>query len=208
MTPSALGDCRTRNRVILAIRRCQWREELRRPFLIVVEGHSEGRGHHTDHDLLPAFDIDGPADRRSIAPEVALPERVSDQRDIVCARYVFLRKKVPAEHRRDAERTECFLRHLCGVHALRVARARDALRIHIIDAHRIEHVRLVGEQLVFVVGHPRSGALEASVPHDDRVCRIAERQGVEQGSVHDAEERRSRADAECQRQRGRDGESG
>ena len=96
----------------------------RQPELLVGR-EREALRHHADDGRRLAVDPDALADDVCGAAEVALPDAVADERDLLGARLVVGRGEVAAHHRRDAEDRAGNFGHVGAGVALRRAVDRD-----------------------------------------------------------------------------------
>ena len=146
------------------------------------------------------------------AYKVRLPKFVADHHHVAVPRLIFFFKKSPPEDGLHAQRRKKISRYRAPFHRLRLPHARQIKIAEAHGAHLFEGVILVAPVKIVSrrnnkLRNSRKTLLRRRVPHRHEPPRISKRQRPEQHSIHHAEDRGIRADAESEREDGDGGEA-
>ena len=174
----------------------------RRPQSDLIERElARGQRHHADDRVWASVEGDDLPDHIGSAAKAALPQAVTEKRDVVGAGAIFIGGEAPADGRRDAEKREEIPRRLHSLNLFRLAAARgDRERRERGVRHRAENRLAIANRFVSRIGE--SGAVDLSL--GQRRSQLNQRVGVRVGKTaekhcaHDAEDRCRRPDPEGQ----------
>ena len=181
----------------------------RDPRLRVAIGEGEARGHDAEHAGGGAVELHrAPHDRR-VGPEAALPQPVAQDHHVVMARCVLVRSEHAAQRRLDPEHREERPGAVHDVQAFGVVAAGERALRPTPETELVPRPRL--RPVVLVLG-PRGGERHQVHrrelrPHHGQPVRLRVGERSQEHPVHDAEDRRVRADAERQREHEHHGEA-
>src|SRR5262245_25496458 len=163
-------------------------------------GHVEPRRHDADHRALAAVDLDLLTDETRIAGECALPDFVRQHDDERSTGPRLRTVERPSPHRGDAERLEQISRRLDGDNLAGTIRGRQVRLAGRKRANRGERLHALLKVEEFRRRNPEliESKLRKLTRDVDQPAwlRIAERS--EDDPVDDGEDRRVRADPECE----------
>jgi hypothetical protein len=168
------------------------------------DGELESNGHNAHDGRLRAIQVDGAADNAWIRTEALAPEPVAQDHCVRSARRpwcVLPGSEGAADKRRRPENVE----ELGADHRRADVRGLPRLGQDGVPAHEHSHsiedvaLRLPIEKIG--VRDPASLLVRAKRDEPDQPLRVVKRQWSEQHRVHNAEERRRRADAQAERER-------
>ncbi len=151
---------------------------------------------------------DRPADHVGLRAEAFLPGRVAENHRVRRVWQVFPGEEVAAERRHDAQRSKKPVAHARTPDELRARGRPQQVTASGVDIHRAEHG--VEPLPVEIVGIGKVGArnLLRALSHLDEPVGIRVGQGLDQGGIDEAEDRRAGRDAKGQHEDGREREPG
>ena len=141
----------------------------RRPEHALVIGKVEGRGQDADDGELAVVERDGLADDVGAAPELARPQLLADDGDLIVARPVFVGSEEPSLGGRRAKHREHRRRDRRAAKADRLAEAGQRVRTRLIGGQAVERARALPPVLERAVGDDgaaaeATGAAAAAAP--------------------------------------------
>ena len=180
------------------------REDLQNPEISL-------RRHHADDGPWRVVEPQRASDRSRIAPELALPERVADQRDRRSALRILGRREHAAGDGLDAEQWNQLVRCMQHRHAPRIALSRT--QVHLVGdepAHRGHRPRLPLNVLKVRPGSrlARRPRVAIGLPHNGKPFGLRKRRRREQHGVDDAEDRGVGGNPQRNRRNDHDSEEG
>ena len=167
-------------------------------------GETEARRHDADDFPHVAVDTDAPPHDVGFASEPALPEGVAQDYDGIRSRIVVVGNQRAPDERRRPQQAEQIGRDKSGAgplgFSLTVRECHASTGIRGDRLHRLGGVLVIH---IFRRSQAELGKVETALrqepsPHAHEAIRVRVGQRIQQHAVHDAEDGRVRADAECQ----------
>ncbi len=170
-------------------------------FLGRIAPHVKPQRENSDDRVIDSVQRQGFSQRCRVAAESFSPQTIADKRDRRAVPPVFLRRELAAESELYAQRAEESRGDLFALKMLRRPRARQVESLKHDRRHLLKGSRFTLPILEIGI---RDGHLalqfQADLRHHHQPVRFGERQGREQHSFNDAEDRGVRAHAERERQ--------
>src|SRR5262249_8069998 len=165
------------------------------------EATRSGR-HNSDDRPALAAQRQRLTDHGRIAAEAGLQESMTEKRHTRGFRAILLRREGPPQLRRQTQRWKHIGRDTKNLQSIRRALSSQTEKAFAKSYQMFESLRLRSPGKVTVTLSASVVTTVLSFRHPDQPLRLVERHGIEHPRIHDAENRRIRADAERQRENG------
>jgi len=175
------------------------------PVVAEIERQPEPRRHHADHGVRRPVQPQGPADNARVGRESSGPQAVAQHHAF---RPGIRGRERPADGGRRPERCEEVGRHQRGADALGLGRARQVCGAAGVGRHLFQARCFPVVTSDLRRGEPRRLALRGVAPDQHDAVGLAVRQGAQHHRFDEREDQRVRTDAERERQRSEQRETG
>jgi hypothetical protein len=190
-----VGDCQRHPHIVL-------QRELKTGNQVRATGKLKSFRHYADDLRVLTGERKRLAEHIWVAAEMSLPESVADDRDRRAIRHVFFRRERAAQYWTSTNRFKEIRGYSCATQQLRISASGQLPRPGTKRRHAFERLRSGFESFEVGSGIRQCVCLKLrqDAPDHYDAFRIFERQRPQQRRVHNAEDRRVRADSERQRQ--------
>ena len=169
---------------------------------------SKARWQNANHGVGTPVECDGLIYGAGVASKPVRPQRVAQNHHGRRAGLVFIIVEQAADGRLSSQCGEAVSRYAHTGQTMRLALAGEVVTSPVVNADVFED-RLLRPPIAEVrVGDRHGGEVRAAFAQPDEPLGFRVGQRTEQHGIHDAEDRRVRSDAQCDREHGHRGEAG